>query len=109
MSVKIYSVEQRVFLVLKFHRLEHIVTVTKRKFQKRFNVAKAPVEKTIQMFFVKFKRTGSVADDLVGHVDSRTTVVTPENVVTVFAIVQQQFRKFDRRIAAETSYFLLYT
>ena len=43
-----------------------------------------------------------MADDLVGHVGSRPTVVTSENAATVSAIVQQQPRKSVRRIAAET-------
>lgn len=97
-----YSIEQRVFLVLEFHRLEHSVTATRRSFQKRFNVAKGPVAKTIRRLFAKFERTGSVADDLVGHVGSRPAVVTPENVATVSGIIQQQPRRSVRRIAAET-------
>ena len=41
-------------------------------------------------------------DDLVEHIGSRPAVITPENVATPSATVQQQPRKFVRSTAAET-------
>ncbi|GBM37463.1 hypothetical protein AVEN_105626-1 [Araneus ventricosus] len=61
-----YSIEQRVFLVLEYHRLKESPTATRRSFQARFNVPKGPDVKTIRTLFAKFQRTGSVTDDLVG-------------------------------------------
>ncbi|GBL79685.1 hypothetical protein AVEN_18220-1 [Araneus ventricosus] len=73
-----YSIEQRVFLVLEYHRLKESPTATRRSFQARFNVPKGPDAKTIRTLFAKFQRTGSVTDDLVGNVGRQQTAVTPE-------------------------------
>ncbi|GBM34998.1 hypothetical protein AVEN_240360-1 [Araneus ventricosus] len=97
-----YSIEQRVFLELEYHRLERSPTATRRSFQKRFNVPKGPDAKPIRKLFAKFERTGSVDDNRVGNVGPRQTVVTSENVVKVSEIVQQNPRNTVRRIASET-------
>ncbi|GBL79038.1 hypothetical protein AVEN_48989-1 [Araneus ventricosus] len=87
-----YSIEQRVFLVLEYHRLERSPTATRHSFQKRFNVPKGPDTKTIRRHFAKFERTGSVDDNRVGNVGLGQTVVTSENVAKVSVIVQQNPR-----------------
>ncbi|GBO02514.1 hypothetical protein AVEN_269935-1 [Araneus ventricosus] len=97
-----YSIEQRVFLVLEYHKLERSLTATRRIFQKRFNVPKEPDAKTIRKIFAKFERTGSVDDNRVGNVGLRQTVVTSENVAKASGIVQQNPRNTVRRIASET-------
>ncbi|GBM61477.1 hypothetical protein AVEN_163872-1 [Araneus ventricosus] len=97
-----YSIEQLVFLVLVYYRLEHSPTATRRSFQNRFNVPKGPDAKTIRKPFAKFKRTGSVDDNRVGNVGPRQTVITSENVAKVHGIVQQIPRNTVRRIASET-------
>ncbi|GBO07359.1 hypothetical protein AVEN_34532-1 [Araneus ventricosus] len=97
-----YSIEQRVFLVLEYHRLKESPTATRRSFQARFNVPKGPDAKTIRTLFAKFQRTGSVTDDLVGNVGRQQTAVTPENVATVSGIIQQNPMSSVRRIASET-------
>ncbi|GBL88897.1 hypothetical protein AVEN_158996-1 [Araneus ventricosus] len=75
-----YSIEERVFLVLEYHRLERSPMATRFSFQKRFNVPKGPNAKTICKLFAKFKWTGSVDDNRVGNVGPRQTGVIPENV-----------------------------
>lgn len=97
-----YSIEQRVFLVLEYHRLNESPTATRRSFQARFNVPKGPDAKTIRTLFGKFQRTGSVTDDLVGNVGRKPTAVTPENVATVSGIIQRNPMSSVRRIASET-------
>ncbi|GBM85875.1 hypothetical protein AVEN_89748-1 [Araneus ventricosus] len=97
-----HSIEQRVFLVLEYHRLKESPTATRRSFQARFNVPKGPDAKTIRTLFAKFQRTGSVTDDLVGNVGRQQTAVTPENVATVSGIIQQNPMSSVRRIASET-------
>ncbi|GFY36400.1 DUF4817 domain-containing protein [Trichonephila clavipes] len=79
-----YSIEERVFLVLEYHRLQESPTATRRSFQTRFNVLKGPDAKTIRTLFAKFQRTGSVTDDLVGNVGRKQTAVTPQNVSPQF-------------------------
>ncbi|GBN75477.1 hypothetical protein AVEN_190956-1 [Araneus ventricosus] len=95
-----YSIEQRVFLVLEYHRLERSPTATRRSFQKRFQ--KDPMQKPFARLFAKFERTSSVDDNRVGNVGARQTVVTPENVAKVSGIVQQNPTNTARRIASET-------
>ncbi|GBM35696.1 hypothetical protein AVEN_260819-1 [Araneus ventricosus] len=97
-----YSIEQRVFLVLEYHRLKESPTATRRSFQARFNVPKGPDAKTIRTLFAKFQRTGSVTDDLMGNVGRQQTAVTPENVATVSGIIQQTPMSSVHRIASET-------
>ncbi|GFY16843.1 uncharacterized protein TNCV_4338441 [Trichonephila clavipes] len=71
-----YSIEERIFLVLEYHRLQESPTATRRSFQARFNVPKGPDAKTIRTLFAKFQRTGCVTDDLVGNVGRKQTAVT---------------------------------
>ncbi|GFW45079.1 uncharacterized protein TNCV_4513931 [Trichonephila clavipes] len=95
-----YSIEERVFLVLEYHRLQESPTATRRSFQARFNVPKEPDAKTIRTRFAKFQRTGSVTDDLVGNVGRKQTAVTPQNVATVSGIIQQKPMSSVRRITS---------
>ncbi|GBN76795.1 hypothetical protein AVEN_45065-1 [Araneus ventricosus] len=97
-----YSIEQCVFLVLEYHRLERSPTLTRRSFQKRFSVRKGPDAKTIRKLFSQFERRSSVDDNRMGNAGPRLTAVTSENVVEVSGIVQQNPRNTDRRIASET-------
>ncbi|GBN55512.1 hypothetical protein AVEN_124821-1 [Araneus ventricosus] len=97
-----YSIEQRVYLVLEYHRLKRSPTAARHSFQKQFNVPKGPDTKTIRKLFAKFERTGSVGDNRVGNVGPRQTAVTSENVAKVSAFFQQNPRNTVRRIASET-------
>lgn len=63
----VYSLEQRIFLVLEYHRLDHSITQTRRSFQKKFSIAKGPSRNTIISLFEKFEQTGSVNDDRAGN------------------------------------------
>ncbi|GBN68580.1 hypothetical protein AVEN_195974-1 [Araneus ventricosus] len=60
------------------------------------------MQKPLARVFAKFKRSGSVDDNRVGNVGPRRTVVTPENVVKVSGIFQQNPKNTVRRIASET-------
>ena len=64
----VYSYEQRIFLVLEFHRLEHNVVPARRSFQRKFNVIKGLKSDTIKDLFEKFQRTGNVKDERAGNV-----------------------------------------
>ncbi|GFY07998.1 DUF4817 domain-containing protein [Trichonephila clavipes] len=96
-----YSIKERVFLVLEYHRLQESTTATRRSFQARFNVPKGPDAKTIRTLFAKFQRTVRVTDDLVGNVGRKQTAVTPQNVETVSGIIQQNPMASVRRTASE--------
>ena len=60
------------------HRLEHSVMATRRSFERRLNIAKRPIAKTISRNFIKLERSDSVAHDLIGHFGSRLAFVTPK-------------------------------
>lgn len=98
-----YSLEERVFIVLEYHRLNYSPTATRRSFQKRFQVAKGPDGKTIRELFKKFQQTGSVADALVGNVGRTHSVVTPENATRLSAIIERRPSMSVRRLAAESA------
>ncbi|GFU66101.1 uncharacterized protein TNCV_2857741 [Trichonephila clavipes] len=85
----------------KYHRLQESPTATRRSFQARFNVPKGPDAKTICTLFAKFQRTGSVTDDLVRNVGRKQTAVMPQNVATVFGIIQQNPMSSIHRTASE--------
>ncbi|GBN12472.1 hypothetical protein AVEN_118301-1 [Araneus ventricosus] len=95
-----YFIEERVFLVLEYHRLEHSPTATRRSFQKLTIVLKVPDAKIIRKLSAKFERTYSVDDNQVGNVGPRQSVVTPENVAKVSGIVQLNPRNTVQRIAS---------
>lgn len=96
-----YSLEQRVFIVLEYHRLDRSPIMTRRSFQQKFKVKKGPDQKTIRNLFNKFERTGSVADDLTGNVGCSVSAMTPQNVQAVEEIVKRNPQKSIRRAAAE--------
>lgn len=97
-----YSVEQRVFLLLEYHRLYSSPTSTLRSFQSQFKTAKGPDAETICELSEKSERLGSVAYGLVGNVGPSQSAVTHENVPTVSAIIQHNAKKSIRRYAAES-------
>lgn len=97
-----YFIEQRVFLVLEYHRRKHSLTATRHSFQKRFNLPKGHDAKTIHKLFFKLQRTFSVADYLVRNFSRNKTAFTPENVATVSGMIQQHPRKSVQKLSAET-------
>lgn len=97
-----YSLEERVFIVLEYHRLNHSPIATKRSFQVRFGVQKGPAEKTIRELFKKFQQTGSVTDDLVGNVGPKHSVVTSTNATTIAAAIEKNPNKSVRKLSAES-------
>lgn len=96
----VYSLEQRIFLVLEFHRLEHSVVATRRSFQRKFNVTKGPKSDTIKDLFEKFQRTGNVQDERAGKVGRPRTATTEGNAQLVQQVIQQRPRVSVRRVAA---------
>ncbi|GBL75678.1 hypothetical protein AVEN_154989-1 [Araneus ventricosus] len=84
-----YSIEQRVFLVLEYHKLERSPRQRGAVFKNDLMFQKDPMQKPFARLFTKFERTGSVDDNRVGNVGPKQTVVTSENVAKVSGIVQQ--------------------
>lgn len=98
----VFSVEQRVFIVLEFHRLEHSCVQTRRSFQRKFHVRKGPSDNAIRTLFQKFERTGSVNDDRIGNVGRPCLSVTESNAEAVQQVIQQRPRTSVRRVASCT-------
>lgn len=98
-----YSLEQRVFIVLEYYKLERSPTATKLCSQKRFNFPKTCNHaKVIGKLFDKFERTGSVSDNRMGNAGRTKTVVSPRNVINVSEILQQNPKNRFQKIASET-------
>ncbi|XP_055928131.1 uncharacterized protein LOC129959338 [Argiope bruennichi] len=96
----VYFLEQRIFLVMEFHRLEHSVVATRRSCHRKFNVTKGPKRDTIKNLFEKFQRTGNVKDDRAGKVGRKRTATTKDNAQLVQQVIQQRLRFSIRRVAA---------
>ncbi|KFM70309.1 hypothetical protein X975_19836, partial [Stegodyphus mimosarum] len=97
-----YSVEEHVFIVLKYHQLNHSLTATRRSFQMQFQVTKGPGGKTIHELLKKFQQTGKVADVLVENVGLMHSVVIPENAMRLAAVIECHSNKSVRRLPAES-------
>lgn len=95
-----YSLEERIFLVLEFHRLGQSVTATRRSFQSKFQVTKGPQPNTIKALYEKFQRTGSVADEKINSVGRHRSVITEANVQIVEETIARSPRKSVRKTAA---------
>lgn len=96
----VYYLEQRIFLVLEFHRLEHSVVATRRSFQWKFNVIKGPKSDTIKDLFEKFQRTRKVKDERAGKVGRPRTATTEGIAQLVQQAIQHRTRVSIRRVAA---------
>ncbi|GBN05194.1 hypothetical protein AVEN_143024-1 [Araneus ventricosus] len=79
----VLSLEQRIFLVLEYHRLEHSCVQTRRSFQRRNDVRSGPSDSAIKALFEKFERTGNVNDDRIGNVDRPRSANTESNAGAV--------------------------
>ncbi|GBN81750.1 hypothetical protein AVEN_191942-1 [Araneus ventricosus] len=99
-----YSIEQRVFLVLEYHRLERSPRQQGAVFKNDLMFQKDPMQKPFARLFAKFERTGSVHDNRVGNVGPRQTVATFSEVTKVSGIIQQNPRNTASRIASETGF-----
>ena len=101
-SEAMYSVEESVFIVLDYHRLNPSPTSTRRSFQMRFKVRKGPDEKTIRDLFQKFQQNANVADALVGNLGPTHSILTPENATLLAAVVQLHPTTSVLRFAAQS-------
>lgn len=85
----VYSLEERIFIVLEYHRLDKSVTATRRSFQTKFNTTNVPHPNTIRQLYDKFIRTGCVTDDLVANVGRQKSAVTAANVNVIKNVITQ--------------------
>ncbi|GBM17736.1 hypothetical protein AVEN_56047-1 [Araneus ventricosus] len=96
----VLSLEQRIFLVLKYHRLEHSCVQTRRSFQRRFDVRRVPSDNAIKALFEKFERTENVNDDRIENVGRPHSAVTESNADAVLHVILQQPRTSLPRVAS---------
>ncbi|GBM96661.1 hypothetical protein AVEN_29479-1 [Araneus ventricosus] len=75
----ILSLEQRIFLVLAYHRLEHSYFQTSHCFQRIFDVRRGQSDDAIKGLFEKFERKRNVNDDRIGNVGLPRSAVTESN------------------------------
>ncbi|GBN12972.1 hypothetical protein AVEN_183797-1, partial [Araneus ventricosus] len=90
----------QIFLVLKYHRLEHSCVQTRCSFQRRFDARRGPSDNAIKALFEKFERTGNVNDDRIVNVGRPCSAVTESNGDAVQQAILQQPRATVRRDAS---------
>ena len=95
-----YSVEQRIFVVEKFHQSKRPVEV-QRAFRKRFGCKNAPTRSAISKMVKKFHEVGQVTDQKKGKCGRKVTKSTPENVGRVQAAMTQSPKKSVRRASQQ--------
>ncbi|GBN06408.1 hypothetical protein AVEN_139760-1 [Araneus ventricosus] len=96
----VLSLEQRIFRVLEYHRLQHSCVRTRRSFQRRFDVRRGPSDNAIKALLEKFERTGNVNDDRIGNVGLPRSAVTESNASAVQQVILQQPRTSVRRVTS---------
>lgn len=87
LSKRFYMLEQRIFLLLEFHRLDKSFIETKHTFQRKFNIRYGPSNTVIKVLFENFQRTRNIYDDIAGNADRPTTKITEANVVVIQRII----------------------
>lgn len=97
-----YTLEQRIFHALEFHRLNHSIVETMRCFQRKFNVTKGLKWDITDDLFEIFQQTGNDNDDHVGNTGTLWKPVTDANV-KVFQQVDWQWPQLPVQcVAAQT-------
>ncbi|GBM82914.1 hypothetical protein AVEN_230479-1 [Araneus ventricosus] len=75
----VLSLEQRIFLVLEYHRLKHSCVQTRCSSQRKFDVRRGLSDNAIKPLFEKFERTGNLNDDGIGNASRPSSAVTQSN------------------------------
>ncbi|GBN01084.1 hypothetical protein AVEN_94205-1 [Araneus ventricosus] len=99
----VLSLEQRIFLLLEYHHLEHSCVQTRRSFRRRFDVRRDPSDNAIKALIKKFERTGNVSDDRVGNVGRPRSAVTESNADAIQQVILQQPRTSVRSVASRAA------
>ncbi|GBN95091.1 hypothetical protein AVEN_109477-1 [Araneus ventricosus] len=96
----VLSLEQRIFLLLEYHHLEHSCVQTRRSFRRRFDVRRDPSDNAIKALIKKFERTGNVSDDRIGNVGRPRSAVTESNADAIQQVILQHLRTSVRSVAS---------
>ncbi|GBL78265.1 hypothetical protein AVEN_105860-1 [Araneus ventricosus] len=99
----VLSLEQRIFRLLEYHRLEHNCVQTRRSFQRRFDVRRDPSDNAIKALIKKVERTGNVSDDRIGNVGRARSAVTESNADAIEQVILQQPRTSVRRVTSRAA------
>ncbi|GBL87072.1 hypothetical protein AVEN_218768-1 [Araneus ventricosus] len=96
----VLTLEQRIFPVLEYHRLENSRVQMRRSFRRRFDVRRGPSYNAIKALFGKFERTENVNDDRIGNVGRPRSAVTESNADDAPQVILQQSRTSVHRVAS---------
>ncbi|GBO27280.1 hypothetical protein AVEN_141539-1 [Araneus ventricosus] len=95
----VFSLEQRIFLVLEYQHVEQSCVQSRRTLQRRFHVRRGSSDNAINAMFEKFERTGNVNDDRIGNIGRPRNAVTESNADTVQQVIRLQPRTSVRSFA----------
>ncbi|GBN68733.1 hypothetical protein AVEN_133821-1 [Araneus ventricosus] len=95
----VLSLEQWIFLVLEYHRLEHSFVQTRRSFQRKFDVRRGPSDNAMKT--VRKIRMNGI--HRIGNVGRPRSAVTEPNVDAVQQVILQQPRTSVRRVASRAA------
>lgn len=92
----VYSLEQQIFLILEFPRVDHNIVKTSCSFQRLFNGTKRPKRDTIKALLENIQLTGNVNHDHLENIGRLRASVTCANVEVVpflrFSLIMLQIR-----------------
>lgn len=78
-----YTLEQRIFLVLRFHCLDQSIIKTRRSSQKKNHVTKGSKRGTIKVLYEKCQLILNINDDPTRNIENPRVTVTDANVEVV--------------------------
>lgn len=94
-----YSIEDRVFIVESYIKCDQNYTLTMRKWSSEHKNRAKPSHSTVETLYGKWKRTGSVGDDVEARSSKTRTARTPELVESAKQIVEEQPTISSRRLS----------
>lgn len=96
-----YTTNQRIFILEHYISSDKSCRSVQLAYKREYKSKNAPMRDTIHAIYEKFKRTGSVLDDVAGHSGRKPTETTEENIQKVAEIFKRSPRKSIRKAAQE--------
>ncbi|GBL97367.1 hypothetical protein AVEN_170482-1 [Araneus ventricosus] len=88
-----YCVSEHIFIVQTYYSNNNSPVVTQRKFATEFKLkTTGPSLSTVNRLIQKFKRTGSICDDMFGNVGRPLSVKTPEKIKRTHQVFERSPR-----------------
>lgn len=96
-----YTTNQRIFILEHYISSDKSCRSVQLAYKREYKSKDTPTRDTIHAIYEKFKRTGSVLDNVAGHSGRKLTETTEENVQKVAEIFERSPRKSVRKAVQE--------